>query len=88
MAALDGASCCVPCQRRLPKDFRGRADGESESKSARVEWAPALPDDFCRYCSRAISELAQELERASARPRQTDAGGVIAMTSHDRLVRM
>lgn len=59
-----GASSCITCRRRLPRSFRERADGETTQ--------PALPDEWCRYCSRPLSEMAVEIEESLARPRQRD----------------
>lgn len=68
-------ACPHGCGRRLSGVFMGKAEGKIPPQAREGSFRAQLDDDYCRYCSRAISTAAVEIEKTLARPSSADVYG-------------
>ncbi len=59
---------CTTCGRRITAGYQEIAQGKRPPRAKGGKHQPALSDEWCRYCSRPLSDAAKELEEAYARP--------------------
>lgn len=88
MTVIASERCPHGCNRLIQHDFRQRAEGRIQSHSATVTFVALLPEEFCRFCSRALTGKADALGEVNARPRQREIGELVPPRRREKMVRM